>query len=81
MTRHKEIKRNPYSENLARALQAVSELSNPDYLLAPVAPTPDMKEAGAAVLNITPEQAERVYVEMIAVWANAHLSLWEPSRR
>lgn len=81
MTKHKEIKQNPYSENLARALRAVSELSNPDYLLAPVAPTPDMKEAGAAALNITPEQAGKVYAEMIAAWADAHLARWDPRKR
>ncbi len=77
----KNIKNNPYSDNLARALRAVAELSTPDYILAPLDPTPDMQHAGAVEGNVTPEQAAHIYRRMIATWADVGAAVWNERNR
>jgi len=62
------IKKNPYSESLMRGLQAVNDLTAPDYMLCPVDPTATMAMAGAAAGDISPAKARDIYMAMVHAW-------------
>jgi len=62
------IKKNPYSESLMRGLQAVNDLTAPDYILCPVDPTATMAMAGAEVGRVTAAQAREIYMAMMHAW-------------
>jgi len=63
------IKKNYYSEALSSALEAVSAITSPDYVLMPVDPSRDMMLAGARAAGITLEQAREAYASMMLEWA------------
>lgn len=73
----KQIKHNPYSDALASALKAVSEIKNPDFMLLPIEPMPDMCKEGARIGNISEECAGQVYFAMVSAWARANVSEWQ----
>lgn len=75
----KQIKHNPYSTTLARALKAVSELSHPDYVLVPLSATAEMCEAGCSCCPaLTPQEAGQVYATMVAAWNAVSSRTWDP---
>ena len=63
------IKTNPYSEALSSALQAVSGISSPDYILVPIEPSAEMLLAGVGSGAQTMEQAHAIYTSMLLEWA------------
>lgn len=63
------IKKNPYSDRVIRGLQAVSELTAPDYVVCPVDPTATMAAAGARAAKISQAKARQVYLAMVHAWA------------
>ncbi len=64
------IKKNPYSDKLKEALQAVADISHPDYLTLPVEPTPEMLVAAGETTGLTPEQLRAAYHAMVLAWSD-----------
>lgn len=66
------IKTNPYSDSLADALRAVSEIENPNFTLVPVDPTDEMLDAAREGTDLSREKAREMYMSMMLAWARNH---------
>ncbi len=62
------VKNNHYSESLSAALEAVRDISHPDYLTLPLEPTPAMLVAAGQTTGLTPEQLREAYRALIEAW-------------
>ncbi len=66
------IKTNPYSDSLADALRAVSEIENPNFALVPVDPTDEMLDAAREGTDLSREKAREMYMSMMLAWTRHH---------
>ena len=73
---NRDIKKNPYSDALSTALKAVADIGNPDFVLLPIEPTLEMREAGAKYGHISEALAGEIYFAMVSAWARANVPDW-----
>jgi hypothetical protein len=65
------VKKNMYSESLSAALEAVGDISHPDYMSLPLEPTPAMLVAAGLTTGMTPEQLRQAYQALVEAWCYA----------